>query len=226
MFARWKTDYDRDSAGRPGVRPKVEVVYGRSGEWKAMFPSPNGAERINSFAVVAYIPDPLGSFLDQLRRELEPSTLAPRAHVTVLPPRALREGVSVADAWAQLQRMLPAFHAFPLRMGHVEIFPTTNVVYISLNQGIPALQSMHEALNTGLLESVENFKYHPHVTLAQGLVPEQAMEIAARAQRRWNDFPGPRGFSAETLTFVQNTLNNKWVDIQGIVLPELAPSAR
>jgi 2'-5' RNA ligase len=191
-----------------------------------MFTSPNGAERINSFAVVAYIPDPLGGFLDELRSELEPATLAPRAHVTVLPPRALREGVEPADAWAQLQRMLPTFHAFPLRMGHVEIFPTTNVVYISLNQGIPSLQAMHAVLNTGLLESVENFKYHPHVTLAQNLAPEQAMQIAARAQRRWNDFPGPRGFSADTFTFVQNTLKNRWIDLNGIALPELAPSAR
>jgi 2'-5' RNA ligase len=188
-----------------------------------MFSPPNGAERINSFAVVTYIPDPLGTFLDHLRRELEPSTLAPRAHVTVLPPRPLGEGVLSSDAWHQLERQMPAFHPFPIRTGHVEVFPTTNVVYISVNQGVHELHRMHDVLNIELLEAPENFRYHPHVTLAQGLSPEQAMEIAARAQRRWNEFDASHAFNAETFTFVQNTLSNRWKDLGEINLADLAP---
>ena len=45
-------------------------------------------ERLNVFALVIYIPGPLGKFLDDLRRELVPS-YNPHAHVSVLPPRPL-----------------------------------------------------------------------------------------------------------------------------------------
>jgi 2'-5' RNA ligase len=122
--------------------------------------------------------------------------------------------------------MVPGFRPFPIRLGHVEIFPTTNVVYISVSRGIGDLQTMHQALNTDLLEGTENFRYHPHITLAQGLAPEQAMEIAARAQRRWNDFSACREFSADAFTFVQNTLRNKWVDLGVVSLAEFAPVRR
>ena len=195
-----------------------ETVYNLGSK---MSPPLNGAERINSFAVVTYIPAPLGKFLDQLRRDLEPASLAPRAHVTVLPPRALREGVTAADAWLQLERMIPAFHVFPIRLGHIEIFPITNVVYLSVNQGLTDLRVMHETLNTGAVAAQENFRYQPHVTLAQGLAPEQAMEIAASAQRLWNEFSGPRFFSAETFTFVQNTQKNLWIDLGEVALAEM-----
>ena len=42
---------------------------------------------MNQFALVIYIPDPLGRFLDDLRRELAPDCV-PHAHVSVLPPQA------------------------------------------------------------------------------------------------------------------------------------------
>ena len=42
-------------------------------------------QRLNVFALVVYIPDPLGRFLDDLRRELVPH-YNPHAHVSVLPP--------------------------------------------------------------------------------------------------------------------------------------------
>jgi hypothetical protein len=44
--------------------------------------------RLNVFALVIYIGDPLGRFLDDLRRELSPQC-NPHAHVSVLPPRPL-----------------------------------------------------------------------------------------------------------------------------------------
>ena len=45
-------------------------------------------QRLNIYALVIYVPAPLGRFLDDLRRELVP-TYKPRAHVSVLPPRPL-----------------------------------------------------------------------------------------------------------------------------------------
>ena len=46
------------------------------------------AQTVSQFALVTYIPDPLGRFLDDLRLELTPGC-NPHAHVTILPPRPL-----------------------------------------------------------------------------------------------------------------------------------------
>ena len=43
-------------------------------------------QRLNVFALVIYIPDPLGRFLDDMRKELVPGC-NPHAHVSDLPPR-------------------------------------------------------------------------------------------------------------------------------------------
>ena len=40
------------------------------------------------FALVSYIPDPLGAFLDDLRLKLAPKC-KPHAHITILPPRPI-----------------------------------------------------------------------------------------------------------------------------------------
>lgn len=45
-------------------------------------------EKLNVFALVIYIADPLGGFLDDLRRELIPH-YNPHAHISVLPPRPI-----------------------------------------------------------------------------------------------------------------------------------------
>ena len=39
---------------------------------------PDGAERMNLFALVVYIPDPLAKFLDDLREELVPAACRAR----------------------------------------------------------------------------------------------------------------------------------------------------
>ena len=43
-------------------------------------------ERINSYAVVCYIPGALGEFITRLRESLVPGCTA-QSHVTILPPR-------------------------------------------------------------------------------------------------------------------------------------------
>ena len=57
-------------------------------------------ERLNVFALVIYIPDPLGLVLDDLRRELVP-TYNPHAHVSVLPPRPLAVDWNIASDQAR-----------------------------------------------------------------------------------------------------------------------------
>ena len=170
---------------------------------------------LNSFALVFYLPDPLASFLDRLRRELAPECHA-KAHVTVLPPRPLF--CPPQEAWRELERGLQDFPPFPLELGEVRVFPVTQVIYLSVREGGRELKRMHTALNTGLFELSEPFEYHPHVTLAQELEPENVPAAAELAARRYREFAHPCVFTVDQLTFVQNTLENRWKDLAGCSL--------
>lgn len=164
--------------------------------------------RINSFALVGYLPEPLGSFVNGLRRELDPSCLA-SAHVTILPPRPL--ACSPDAAWAELRNALQGEPPFPVELREVEVFPGSDVIYISIGTGFSELERLHGALNKGSLQFNEPWCYHPHVTLAQGGGSVGAgLELAAK---RWSHFKAPRHFRLDRLTFVQNTLEKGWLDL-------------
>ena len=165
---------------------------------------------INSFALVTYIPDPLGSFLDRLRNELAPG-VAVQAHVTVLPPRPLQ--VDASDAWRQIQVLAKEFSTFVLELSTIEIFPVTNVIYLALGEGSARLRCMNEAFNRDGLAFQEQFLYEPHVTLAQELDPSQIREAFEIAVNRWKEFRHKRSFQAEKLTLVQSTRDRKWIDL-------------
>lgn len=173
--------------------------------------SRNGAGvRVNSFALVSYLPDPLATFLDGLRNDLVPGCHA-RAHVTLLPPRAL--SVSPGIAWAAIQERLLDFQPFLLELGEIEIFPVTQVIYISIKFAQEDLKLIHSVLNSGVLYYEEPFEYHPHLTLAQELEPDEVASAAVVARRRWANFPHPKSFTVDRLTFVQNTSENQWMDL-------------
>jgi 2'-5' RNA ligase len=170
----------------------------------------NGAERINCFALVTYIPGPLGAFLDDLRRELVPACL-PRAHVTILPPRPV--SAPTAEAVEQLHEWISKVPTFRIEGGAIEVFGTTSVIYIGLGPGADELRRIHDRFNAGPLGFAEPHRYHPHITLAQDFPAEQAPQLRELAERRWAEYPGERSFPAETVTFVQNTTDNRWVDL-------------
>src|SRR5712672_3209674 len=86
-------------------------------------------QRLNVFALVIYIPDPLGRFLDELRRELVPGC-NPHAHVSVLPPRPL--GIDWQLASEQVRRCASHRQPFDVTLGAIGMFPVTNVIYIEL----------------------------------------------------------------------------------------------
>src|SRR2546430_17316912 len=81
-------------------------------------------ERLNVYALVIYIPDPLGRFLDDLRRELVPD-YNPHAHVSVLPPRplcvdwrvGLRGGPGVRGVWGAFWGGMASIGGFPVSDG-------------------------------------------------------------------------------------------------------------
>lgn len=174
-----------------------------------------GGSGVNSFALVSYLPEPLAGFLDQLRVDLVRECRA-KAHVTVLPPRPLL--CPAEEAWRELHQSLQDCPPFRVELGAIEVFPITDVIYLSVEQGHKELEQLHRRLNTGCVAFHEPFNFHPHVTLAQELDPGSVASAREWAARRWNEFSHPRSFRVDRLMFVQNTLENRWTDLHGFPL--------
>jgi hypothetical protein len=165
---------------------------------------------LNVFALVIYIPNPMGAFLDDLRRELVPQ-YKPRAHVSVLPPRPLAVDWRIASG--QLRGLMEAWPPFDIELTRVAVFPVTNVIYLELGEGAPELREMHGAMASRCLAFDEPFTYHPHVTLAQEIPAPEVERLCRQAEQRWQDYQGPRRFRADGAVFVQSMVNNCWVDL-------------
>ena len=165
-------------------------------------------------ALVSYIREPLGSYLDGLCRELVPGC-KPRAHISLLPPRPLPcEAECAGD---ELQKLLESTPAFDLVLGEVEVFPVSQVIYVSIAQGQDHLRHLHRTLNRGLAKYQELFPYHPHVTLAQDLGTGEVPEKLECARQRWRESPHERKVRIDQLSFVQHQ-EGRWVDLQDILL--------
>jgi hypothetical protein len=166
--------------------------------------------RFNQYALVAYIDGRLGDFLLSLRQEIVPGCKL-RSHVSILPPRPLTG--SEADGTEFLQRATRHLAAFPVALEAIEVFPVTNVIYIAIGAGLAELHAMHGKLNGEGLRYTEPYPYHPHITLAQELSEAEHPAALQLCQARWSEYTGPRRFSVETLTFVQNTSTCGWQDL-------------
>jgi 2'-5' RNA ligase len=174
--------------------------------------------RINSFALVSYLPGPLAELLDEIRHDFAPESRA-KAHVTILPPRPLLEfpgedpGTAAMVAMDELKIRLQDFPPFKVDFGEIEIFEGTQVIYVSIQNGFAELERMHSALNTGRVAFQEPYPYHPHVTIAQELARDDVHNAAQFARWRWSEFKHSRSAWIDRLTFVQNTLENCWTDL-------------
>lgn len=188
--------------------------HGGAVEWKPMTGC-NGAG-INSFALVSYFSGPLSEYLTRLRRELVPDCEA-RAHLTVLPPRPVQGPVD--EVVRGLAYGLQEFGPVYVELGGVEMFAESRVVYVSVAMGRVELERMHDVLNSGAVTFEEPFRYHPHITLAQDVSSDSITSVLDRAQHHWNSWPHPRSFVVENLTVVQNTVDNRWFDVEELHLP-------
>jgi 2'-5' RNA ligase len=161
----------------------------------------------------------LGAFLDRLRLELTPRC-NPHAHVTVLPPRPVACECDLKDLTGFLEREVKLAHPFEVALGDISVFPVSNVIYLDLAQGEPDLRALHESLNRGQLCYQAPFPYHPHITVAQDLTGDQARDLAAHARELWRTYAGPRRFTVECLSFVQNVAPGMWIDLARVPLAQ------
>jgi 2'-5' RNA ligase len=179
-------------------------------------------QTLSQFALVAYIPDPLGRFLDDLRLELTPDC-KPRAHVTILPPRPLHD--DLADTIRQIAEDIKGAAPFRIELGEIEIFEASQVVYLGLARGAGELRRLYRTLNCGCLQYNENFPYHPHITLGQNIPPGDAPRLALIAKQKWAQYQGPRGFTVSVLSFVQHVAPSIWADLVAVPLGVEVPVA-
>ncbi|MGH9674763.1 MAG: 2'-5' RNA ligase family protein, partial [Bryobacteraceae bacterium] len=119
-------------------------------------PGRNGSDPINSYALVTYLPDPLGAFVDGLRRELEPDAPHTRSHVTLLPPRPV---TALEAARGHLRELLASVARIRVGAGGVIVFPVTSVICVSITAGNQELIRAHQLLNSGPLAQAEAFDY-------------------------------------------------------------------
>ncbi|MCS7043529.1 MAG: 2'-5' RNA ligase family protein [Bryobacteraceae bacterium] len=170
----------------------------------------SGRSLTGFYAVVAYIAEPLGSFLNQLRAELVPGCTL-RSHLTILPPRRLTAPQEVLSA--ELDRLAARKTAFEVTLGDIETFDSTGVIYVSLAAGREQVEQLHADLNHGVLFAEDQFPFHPHVTVAQNLGVLPFDEVLARARRRWQECGLPRQFTVSELTLVRNADPGCWEDL-------------
>jgi 2'-5' RNA ligase len=170
------------------------------------------------YALVAYVKDPVGVFVENLRRELHPEHPEWPAHVTVVPPRYLQgpEEQAVSHISEVCREVAP----FEVMMGDVETFaPATPTVFIRVAHAGYRLRELHDKLAQGALECQEPWPYMPHLTIAKFSDEHSAYRAAELARRRWSDFRGARRVHIEELTFVrQGVVNQSWLDLSSVRL--------
>jgi 2'-5' RNA ligase len=135
------------------------------------------------FALVSYIPDPLGSFLQELRETLQGNDSS-QAHITLLPPRALKVPVEVAST--QVRSILRRFPAFEVELSKVRRFAATSFLYLDLREGDALVHDLHAALNTGELADPEEFEFRPHLTLGGPVSPGKLDFAQQQAELTWD----------------------------------------
>ena len=163
------------------------------------------------YAAVAYVSGPVGSFVEELRREMHPAHTHADAHVTILPPRILNGTETAAiDLLREVCRSAPAFD---VAMGDVETFvPVTPTVFLRVARGAYRLREMHDKLNRGALNFKEPWPYMPHLTIAKMDTVQEANKVMATSRQRWKAYSGPRTVRIESITFVKG-IGERWLNL-------------
>jgi len=169
------------------------------------------------YALVAYVRNAVGEFVENLRQELHPDLPHLPAHVTILPPRALQGGE--LSALETLEDICSQAEPFEVTLGDVETFvPVTPTVFIRVAHAAHRLRELHDRLNVHELAAQEEWPYMPHLTIVKISSEELAQQAYIFSRDRWAQFAGSRQISVSELTFVREREQNCWVDLAGVPL--------
>lgn len=169
------------------------------------------------YALVAYVKNAIGEFVQNLRRELHPDLPHLPAHLTILPPRHLHG--SELSALETLEEVCSRVDPFEVVLGEAETFvPVTPTVFIRVAHAGYRMRELHHRLNSQALLAEEEWPYMPHLTIVKLANEEQAQQAYIVARDRWAEYPGSRCISIRELTFVREDENNRWTDLAGFPL--------
>jgi 2'-5' RNA ligase len=169
------------------------------------------------YALVSYVKNPVGGFVERLRRRLHPELPHLAAHLTVLPPRILK-GTELS-ALETLEDVCSQVEPFKVTLGDVETFcPITSTVFIRVAHAADRMRELHDRLNTKALAAQEEWPYMPHLTIVKMSAEQQAQQAYRVACERWTQFEGSRDIQVSELTFVREEEQNLWVDLAGVPL--------
>jgi 2'-5' RNA ligase len=169
------------------------------------------------YALVAYLKNAAGEFVENLRRELHPDLPHLPAHLTILPPRTLQGSESAAIEF--LERVCGKEQPFEVHLGEVETFvPVTPTIYIRVDGQASRMQELHQRLNIDSLACREEWPYIPHLTIAKMSSEQPARDAIKVARERWTAYRGSRCILLESLTFVREDAQNHWVDLAPVRL--------
>lgn len=177
------------------------------------------------YALVAYVRDSVGQFVEGLRQELHPTQPHLAAHLTILPPRCLPG--SEFSALQTLEDVCAQVNPFEITLGDVETFvPATPTVFIRVAEGADRMHRLHDRLNADAVAYMEEWPYMPHLTIVKMSTEPQAEQAYLIGRDRWARFPGSRRIELKELTFVREDAPNQWLDLAGIPLGRSLVSPR
>jgi len=168
------------------------------------------------YALVTYIRNGVGEFVENLRKELHPTMPHMPAHLTILPPRELAG--TEAAALEFLEEACSHVVPFDVELGDVETFlPTTPTVFIQVKRAAYRIRELHDLLSGKALCCAENWPYIPHITIVKTEQDEQARTAIVIARERWQNFAGKRQVHVDKLMFVRET-DGVWQDVAPLPL--------
>ena len=168
------------------------------------------------YALVTYVRNPVGLFVENLRQELHPTMAHMAAHLTILPPRELAG--TEATALEFLEEACSHIIPFDVELGDVETFlPTTPTVFIQVKRAAYRMRELHDQLGGKVLCCAENWPYIPHLTIVKTETDEQARVATVIARERWRQFEGKRQVHVDELMFVRE-FNGRWQDLAPLPL--------
>jgi 2'-5' RNA ligase len=169
------------------------------------------------YALVAYVRNSVGEFVEKLRGQLHPQLPHLSAHVTILPPRCLQGTEN--SARELLAELCCSVDPFEITLGDVETFvPVTPTIFIRVAHAAYKMRELHDRLNVKSLLAAEDWPYMPHLTIVKMETEPQAKNAFKIAHQRWNDYTGTRRVRIAELTFVREERENQWVDLTPIPL--------
>ncbi|MDT3767855.1 2'-5' RNA ligase family protein [Gleimia hominis] len=141
-------------------------------------PQPGPDEEV--IGVLIPVPEPWRSQLTNWRLQFgDPLANQVVPHITLLPPTVVKvaERVRVRQ---HLQKAAAGSVPFQITLRGTGTFqPVSPVVYIQVVGGVHELVALESDIRSGVLDRPTRFPYHPHVTVAQSVPPEQ-LDFAAQ----------------------------------------------